>query len=117
VKKLVGITAILMCMIAAACGAPPNPLLGKWKLVNPGGTPSRLYAYCATAMAFTDTTQTFTTAGKASSSKISYNAAQTATYPTTVFVMGDAGMHTTYLFSSKDKLKVDTAAGCTYQRE
>jgi hypothetical protein len=121
VKKFVSITSILMCSIVY--GAPPNPLLGKWKLVNPTA-PSQ--SYCNTAMAFTNTTQTFTHSaamirstniGKVESSKVTYNATQTSVYPTTVYVLGDAGMHMTYLFSSKDRLVVDTADQCKYQRD
>ena len=116
-KKLVSISVILLWAAAVACsGQPPNPLIGKWKLSIPPGADSKTYAYCATSMVFTDTTQTLTYAGKPASEKVSYNAAQTAVYPTTVYVIGNAG-HTTYNFSSKDKLVQDTAALCPYQRD
>lgn len=114
-KKSHSVTSILLCAVATGCGHPPNPLLGKWTLTMP---PGATYAsFCPTAMEFTSTTQTLTYAGKPVSEKVNYNAAQTAVYPTTVYVMGDSANHTTYNFSSKDKMVLDTAAGCTYQRQ
>jgi hypothetical protein len=67
---------------------------------------------------FTATTETITASGKTSSVKVIYNATQTATYPTTVYaaVDGDFAVHTTYIFASKDRMTMDTFAGCTYQR-
>lgn len=114
-KNILSITAILLCTVAVACGQPPNPLLGKWTLSMPPG--ATYAAFCPTAMEFTSTSQTLTYAGKPVSEKVSYNAAQTAVYPTTVYVMGDSASHTTYNFASKDKMVLDTAAGCTYQRQ
>lgn len=116
-NRLASIATILVCTVAVVRGAPPNPLIGKWKLAPAGANASRLYTYCATSMVFTGTTQTLTYAGKSGTENITYNAVQTAVYPTTVYVMGTAGTHTTYLFSSKDKVVLDTAAFCTYRRE
>lgn len=115
-KKLVSIAAILMCSAVAAWGAPPNPLLGNWKLVP---ATSRGYESCATSMVFTSTTQTLTHAGKPATEKVNYVAAQTAVYPTTVYVTGNTyvSTHTTYNFPSKDKVVLSTAAACTYQRD
>jgi hypothetical protein len=115
VKRPLGIAAILLCTVAAACGQPPNPLLGKWTLSMPPG--AKYTSFCPTAMEFTSTAQTLTYAGKPVAEKVKYNAAQTAVYPTTVYVMGDSANHTTYNFSSKDKMVLDTAAGCIYQRQ
>jgi hypothetical protein len=116
-KKLLGITAILLCTVIAACsGQPPNPLLGKWKIIARSGDLARYDAYCPSYMVFTDTTQTLTYAGKPASEKVTFNAMQTAVYPTTVYVIGNAG-HTTYNFSSKDRMVLDTAALCQYQRD
>jgi hypothetical protein len=114
-KCIFSMTAILLCTVAVACGQPPNPILGKWILSMPAGAP---YAsFCATALEFTSTTQTVTFGGKPSTEKATYNAAQTAVYPTTVYVMGDSANHQTYNFSSKDKMVLDTGAGCTYIRK
>jgi hypothetical protein len=74
-------------------------------------------SFCANPMEFTSTTQTLTWAGKPATEKVSYNAAQTKTYPTTVYVMGNSANHQTYNFSSKDRMVLDTAAGCTYVRQ
>src|ERR1017187_4344956 len=91
-KKLLGITAILLCTVIAACsGQPPNPLLGKWKIIARSGDLARYDAYCPSYMVFTDTTQTLTYAGKPASEKVTFNAMQTAVYPTTVYVIGNAG--------------------------
>jgi hypothetical protein len=68
--KLVTIAAILLCTVGTACGASPNPLIGKWKLAPPPSDASRFYASCATSMVFTDTTQTLTFAGKANTDKV-----------------------------------------------
>jgi hypothetical protein len=115
VKKLFSITAILLCSVAAACGQPPNPLIGNWALSMPPG--AKYAAFCPTEMRFTSTTQTMINAGTPATEKVNYVAAQTAVYPTTVYVMGNSANHTTYNFSSKDKMVMDTAAGCTYQRQ
>ena len=71
-------------------------------------------------MIFTSATQTLTYAGKAVSENVTYNAIQTSVYPTTVYVMDSqatASTHTTYNFPSKDKVVLDTAAGCSFQRD
>jgi hypothetical protein len=115
VKKLIGITAVVLYSVVAACGQPPNPLLGNWHLSALPGTTSS--PYCATSMVFTATTQTLTYAGKAGTENVHYNAAQTAVYPTTVYVPGNTASHTTYNFSSKDRVVQDTAALCAYQRD
>src|ERR1039457_4343142 len=65
VKKLASITAILLCTVIAACsGQPPNPLLGKWKIIARSGDLAKYDAYCPSYMVFTNTTQTLTYAGK-----------------------------------------------------
>jgi hypothetical protein len=120
VKKFVSITAILLCIVAVACSSqPPNPLLGKWKLIARTGDLAKYDTYCATSMVFTNTTQTLTYAGKPATEKVNYNAMQTAVYPTTVYVMnatGNLANHMTYNFSSKDRVVQDTASLCQYQR-
>ena len=116
-KKLASITAILLCTVIAACsGQPPNPLLGKWKIIARSGDLAKYDAYCPSYMVFTNTTQTLTYAGKPATGNVTYNAMQTAVYPTTVYVITDVG-HTTYNFSSKDRLVIDTAPGCSYSRD
>lgn len=114
--KLVRIAAILLGTVGTVCGAPPNPLIGKWKLAPPPADATRFYASCATSMAFTDKTQTLTFDGKATTDKVTYSGPEKAVYPATVYVIGNA-THTTYLFSSKDKMMLDTGASCSYQRE
>ena len=50
--------------------------------------------------------------------KVNYIAAQTSTYPTTVYVTGNTSAnHQTYEFSSKDAMVFDSAAGCHYRRQ
>jgi hypothetical protein len=116
VKKLLSITAILLSTVVSACGQPPNPLLGKWALSMPPGSKSA--PFCFSALESTSTTQTlFGAPGKSMTEKVNYIAAQTATCPTTVYVTGDAGNHTTYEFSTKDKMLIDISALCTYQRQ
>jgi hypothetical protein len=121
VKKLVGITAILLCTFAVACGQSPNPLIGKWKLVPlPSGVVNRLYTYCATSLVFTDTTQTVSyNNGKVTSGKVHYvTGPKKVVYPTTVYVVSsDSANHQTFNFSSKDRMVEDAAAACTYQRD
>ena len=116
-KKFANMMAILLISGAAACGQPPNPLIGTWKAVPaPGQT---TIPYCASPMVFTATTQTMTWPGQQPSpEKVNYIAAQTSTYPTTVYVTGDTSAnHQTYQFSSKDSMVFDSAAGCHYQRQ
>ena len=102
-KKLLSMTAILFFTVASASGQPPNPLIGKWALSMPPG--AKYAAFCPTSLEFTSTTQTMIRDGKPATEKVNYIAAQTA------------ANHTTYEFSSKDKMVMDTAAGCTYQRQ
>jgi hypothetical protein len=105
VNKLVSITAILMCSAAAACGAPPNPLLGKWKLVP--GT-ARGYKPCATSMVFTNATMTLTGAGKPATENVYYDF-KPPSNPITVYVhtrINDMTTHMTVDFTSKDKMEV-----------
>jgi len=82
---------------------------------KPSAEVSRFYAYCATYMLFTATTQTMTYAGKPATEKVNYNAAQTEVYPATVNVIGTGGF-TTYNFSSKDRVVMSSAAKCSYLR-
>ena len=50
--------------------------------------------------------------------KVNYVAAQTSTYPTTVYVTGNTtANHQTYEFSSKDSMVLDDAGLCHYQRQ
>ena len=114
-KKLVRMTAIVLCTAAAGCGQPPNPLLGKWKIIARTGDMAKYDTYCPASMLFTSTTQTMTYGDTPATENVTYNAIQTSVYPTTVYVIGTGG-HTTYNFPSKDKMILDTAAGCSYQR-
>ena len=116
-SRLGGVAALLLLTGAVACGQPPNPLIGTWKAVPAPGMTT--IPYCASPMVFTTTTQTLTWAGQQPlPEKVNYIAAQTATYPTTVYVTGNSSAnHQTYQFSSKDSMVYDSAAGCHYQRQ
>ena len=113
--KLAKMAAVALCAAAAGCGQPPNPLLGKWKIIARSGDLAKYDGYCPSSMSFADSTQTMTYGDRVATENVTYNAMQTAVYPTTVYVIGNAG-HTTYNFPSKDKVVLDTAAGCSYQR-
>jgi hypothetical protein len=93
-----------------------KPAAREMTLSMPPGSKSA--PFCFSALEFTSTTQTlFGAPGKSMTEKVNYIVAQTATYPTTVYVTGDAGNHTTYEFSTKDKMFMDISALCTYQRQ
>jgi hypothetical protein len=117
-KKVLSVIAVLFLAATGACsGQPANPLIGTWKAVpSPGAS---TVGYCASPMVFTSTTQTLTWPGQQPSpEKVNYIAAQTSTYPTTVYVTGNSSAnHQTYEFSSKDSMVLDTAALCHYQRQ
>src|ERR1035438_8241236 len=55
VKKLISAIAILLFTGAAACGPPPNLLIGTWKLDRSGAAPSQ---YCAEPLTYTSKTAT-----------------------------------------------------------
>jgi hypothetical protein len=118
VKKSISVIAIVLSIAATACSQPPNPLLGTWKAVpSPGAT---TVGYCASPIVFTATTQTLTWPGQKAwpAEKVNYVAAQTSTYPTTVYVTGQTSAnHQTYQFSSKDSMVLDNAGLCHYQRQ
>jgi hypothetical protein len=121
-KKLVSAMAIVLFCVATACGGsgsfdPSNVLLGKWKLV-----PDAVHIpSCLATMEFTAKTYTGTeTNGKTISMPVTYvtGGSKTPTFPTTVYVLTDAGInaHTTYNFASRDKMILNTAAMCSYSR-
>jgi hypothetical protein len=123
-KKIASVTVVLMFTAIAACGGagsdPSNPLIGKWKLYAAAGTTSS--PYCLATFEFAAKTYTKPIAdGKTSTIPVTYvtSGAKVVTFPATVYVMSDAGIlaHTTYLFSSKDKMLLDTALQCTYMRQ
>jgi hypothetical protein len=122
VKKLVCITAILLFSVTAACGGagvdPKNILLGKWKLF-PDTVHSKL---CGATMEFTAKTYTGLDAnGKPYTIPVTYVTGdpKTITFPATVYVLTDAGIdfHTTYLFSTINKMMLNTGAMCSYTRQ
>jgi hypothetical protein len=119
VNRIASLVTILLLTGTAMAGDFPNLLLGKWKLsAEPAPSP-----YCIAQVGFTTTTYTRTDAdGKASSIPVTYVTAQstTVTFPTSVYVMTDAGAyyHTTYIFkASKDRMLLDTALQCQYARQ
>ncbi len=117
-RKITQAIAIVLFTGVAACSQHPNPLIGTWKAVpSPGMT---TVGYCASPIVFTSTTQTLTWPGQQPwpPEKVSYIAAQTSTYPTTVYVTGDTSAnHQTYQFSSKDSMVLDNAGQCHYRRQ
>ena len=123
-KKLASVTAILLFSAIAACGGggsdPANPLIGKWKLYAAAGTTSS--PYCLASFEYAAKTYTKPDgSGKFVTIPVTYvtNGAKVVTFPATVYVMSDAGIlaHTTYIFSTKDKMLLDTALQCTYMRQ
>jgi len=121
VKKLAGIMIIGLLSVTVACGGaadPKNLLLGKWKLF-PDTVHSKL---CSATMEFTAKTYTgFDTLGKPYTVQITYVTGdpKKITFPATVYVLTDAGVsaHTTYLFSSVDKMMLNTGMMCSYSRQ
>jgi hypothetical protein len=111
--KFVSMAAILMC--GTARGASPNPMIGKWKLAPAPPHATRFYASCASSMVYTETTQTLTFDGKSNTDKVTYLYDDRAAIPSPVYVRGNAG-HTTYRFLSKDRVELDTGAGCQFLR-
>ena len=115
-KKLSTVGAILLFSVITGCGSsqPSNPLIGKWKVGSTEGVATS--PYCASTIEFTETTQTMVYAGKPATEPASYSATQAGVFPTTEYVIGTGG-HTTYVFSTKDKMVMDTALLCTYVRQ
>jgi hypothetical protein len=116
VKTILTAAAALMLTATAACGAPPsNLLIGSWKL-DPAAAPS---PYCIGPLSFTAGTVTRPDAqGQPSTVAVTYVTSQTASFPTVVFMMTDAGAanHDTYRFSSRDRMILDAQAQCAYVR-
>jgi hypothetical protein len=119
-KKLISAIAILLFTGAAACGhgQSQNLLIGTWKLDRSGAAPSK---YCAEPLTYTSKTATTPDyAGNPHSTTIpvTYVLGQTKGFPNVVWVMTDAGAayHTTFYFSSKDKMVLQTAEMCAYVR-
>ena len=112
-KKIVCVIAVLLVGVAEACGGQPtNLLLGKWKMTS-GETG------CNTAMTFAAKSATQTSwDAKTSTIPVTYVAGDPTKFPATVYVMTDAGIeyHVTYIFSTKDKMIIDTAGMCAYDR-
>jgi hypothetical protein len=118
VKKLASIIVILSFSVLAACGSSgsqsSNLLIGKWKVGSTEGVATS--PYCASTIEFTQTAQTMIYAGKPATEPASYSAIQPGVFPTTEYVIGTGG-HTSYVFSTRDKMVMDTALLCTYVRQ
>lgn len=112
-KKIASLLAVLFLAVTGACGGQPaNLLIGQWKLTS-GATG------CNTSMNYAAKSVTQVAWNGASSTiAVTYVAGDPTKFPATVYVMTDAGIdyHVTYIFSSKDKVTIDTAAMCTYAR-
>ena len=112
-RKIASVSAFLFLAVAEACGGPANLLIGNWKLVS-GATG------CSTSMNYTAKSLTQVDwQGQTSTIAVTYVAGDATKFPTTVYVITDAGMayHTTWIFSSKDKVQLDAYTMCTYQRQ
>ena len=117
-KKIACVIAVLLITVAEACGGQPsNLLIGTWKLDRSGVAPSQ---YCLEPMTFAEKTFTGrdTSGGGLNTVAVTYVAGDPKTFPTVVYMMTDAGVanHTTFRFTSKDKVILDTAAQCAYVR-
>jgi len=122
VKKLVAMTIILLFSVTVACGGggvdPKNILLGKWKLF-PDNVHDKM---CSATMEFTAKTYTgIDTTGKPYTIPVTYVTGdpKKITFPATVYVLTDAGIdfHTTYLFSTINKMMLNTGLMCSYTRQ
>jgi hypothetical protein len=111
--KTVSVIAFLFLAVAeASAGEHANLLIGKWKLAS-GATG------CNTSMTYTEKSVTQVAwNGTPSTIAVTYVTGDSSKFPATVYVMTNAGIdyHVTYIFSSKDKVMVDTGAMCTYDR-
>jgi len=112
-KKIVWVIAVLLLGVTGACDSQPtNLLIGKWKLsAGPTGcTASMTYSAKSVTQVAWD--------GKSSTVAVTYVTGDSTKFPATVYVMTDAGIewHTTYIFSTKDKMILDTAGQCAYDR-
>ena len=96
---------LLVVLVAAACRAADNPLLGNWaKVDGPDG--------CATTMKFTATTQTVVNSLGTTSFPVTYTVA-----PKLVFVVGKEGGDVDDDIQDKDDITFKTAWGdCHFKR-
>ncbi len=113
-KKTLSLIAVLLFLTVAEAsgGESANLLIGKWKLAS-GATG------CNTSMTYTDKAVTQVAwNGTQSTIAVTFVTGDSTKFPATVYVLTDAGIeyHVTYIFSSKDKVTIDTAAMCTYDR-
>lgn len=112
-KKTMSVIAFLFLAVAgASAGEHVNLLLGKWKLAS-GATG------CNTSMTYAEKSVTQVAwNGTPSTIAVTYVTGDSTKFPATVYVLTDAGIeyHVTYIFSSKDKVTIDTGAMCTYDR-
>lgn len=112
-KRIVCVIAVLLVGVSEACGGQPtNLLLGKWKMTS-GATG------CNAAMTFAAKSVTQTSwDAKTSTTAVTYVTGDATKFPATVYVLTDAGIeyHVTYIFSTKDKMIMDTAGNCAYDR-
>ena len=112
-KKIGAVLAMLTLNVIGACKTQPdNLLLGKWKLISGDQA-------CDTSMDFAAKQGSFVDyQGQTRSMAVTYVAANQDQIPTTVYVITDAGFsnHTTWNFSDKNTVKLDSIGFCTYQR-
>ena len=112
-KKIASVTAVLFLAFAEACGGQSaNLLIGKWKLTSGATGCNTSMNYAAKSVTQVDWQ------GNTSTIAVTYVTGDSTKFPATVYVMTDAGIdfHVTYIFSSKDKVMIDTGAMCTYAR-
>src|ERR1039458_10311854 len=112
-KKIVCVSAVLFLAIAEACGGQPaNLLIGKWKLTSGATGCNTSMNYAAKSVTQVDWQ------GNPLTLSVTFVRGDSTKFPATVYVMTDAGIayHVTYIFASKDKVTIDTAAMCLYAR-
>ena len=118
-KKIASVLAVLFLAVTEACGGQPaNLLIGTWKLDRSGAAPSQFCAEPLTYTSKTATTPDLAGSPHSTTIPVTYVLGQTKGFPNVVWVMTDAGIefHVTYIFSSKDKMVLQTAEMCAYVR-
>jgi hypothetical protein len=116
-KKMACLLGVLLVTVTSGCtqkSSNSNLLIGKWKLVS--GSPQG----CDAMMSFSAKQGTFVDSeGHSRSMDLSYVAADQDKLPATVYVITDAGVanHTTWNFSDKNTVQLDSYSMCTFKRQ
>jgi hypothetical protein len=117
-KKLVSVLAVVLLGVAEACGGQPsNLLIGTWKLDRSGAVQS---SNCQEPFTFAEKSRTMPDVnGVMNTVPVTYVAGDPTKFPAVVWMITDAGAanHTTYMFSSKNKMVLQTPDMCAYVRQ